>query len=231
MNVTVPANTWIVIPAYNEATALGRVVAPLLEMGYSVVVVDDGSTDQTTKVAETTGANLCQHKVNLGQGAALRTGIGFALQQGAHFLITFDADGQHSVSDIPNLVAPIQAGSADVALGSRFLESGHALEIPRSRLALLKMAVIFTRLSTGLQVTDAHCGIRAFSAEAGRKVRITENGMAHADQILRQIVEQGLRWIEVPVTVIYTPYSLAKGQRLSGLLRENLVAAFRIQPR
>ena len=206
---------WVVIPAYNEGEAIGGVVADLLGRGYSVAVVDDGSKEPLLDALRGTHAHVLRHVINLGQGAALQTGIRYALEQGAELIVTFDADGQHQSADLKALLAPIVEGRADVALGSRFSKGGRAVNISRSKRAVLALAVVFTRWSTGLAVTDTHNGLRALSRKAAERLHITQNGMAHASQVLQQIKSQQLSFVEVPVTVVYTEYSVRKGQRLS----------------
>jgi polyprenyl-phospho-N-acetylgalactosaminyl synthase len=202
-------DTWVVIPAYNEARSLGAVVAEVVAAGYPVIAVDDGSTDETASAARSAGARVLRHVVNRGQGAALQTGLDHALRCGARHLVTFDADGQHAAEDIPRLVAALEEG-ADVALGSRFL--GRAEGLPRRRRLMLRCAVAVSNRLSGLPLSDAHCGIRAVRAAAVAPLRITQDRMAHASELLRKIKTSGLRVIEVPVTVRYTPYSRAKGQ-------------------
>ena len=215
-----PPNTpaaWVIVAAYNEAPVIGRVVAELAGCGYRVVVVDDGSTDATGALALTAGAAVLTHPVNLGQGAALQTGIAFALRRGADTIVTFDADGQHRAGDAAVLITALAANSADFALGSRFLAATPAM--PASRRLLLRAATAFTRLTTGLHVTDTHNGLRAMTRRGASRIALRQNRMAHASEILHCIARSGLAYVEVPVTVDYNAYSLAKGQRFSDSLR------------
>jgi glycosyltransferase involved in cell wall biosynthesis len=205
-------NLWVICAAYNEATAIGRVVTELGRTGHQVIVVDDGSRDATADVAAAAGAHVVVHPINLGQGAALQTGIDYALAQGADVLVTFDADGQHRVSDIARLVDALRQARADFALGSRFL--GQTSNLPRLRRWLLKAATVFTRVTTGLRLTDSHNGLRAFTRKGAAAIRLRQNRMAHASEILVEIARSGLRYVEVPVTIEYTAYSLAKGQHI-----------------
>jgi len=193
------------------------VVADLIRHRYAVVVVDDGSVDDTGRRARAAGAKVITHPVNLGQGAALQTGIEFAVRKGADYIVTFDADGQHRASDIETLLESLKQHGVDFALGSRFL--GHAPAMPLARRALLKAATWFTRLATGLRLTDTHNGLRAMTRRGASHIALRQNRMAHASELLHQIACSSLGYVEVPVTIEYSAYSLAKGQRLSDSLR------------
>jgi polyprenyl-phospho-N-acetylgalactosaminyl synthase len=200
--------TWVVIAAYNEGAVLREVVAEVVGAGWPVIVVDDGSSDETAAAARDGGAVVLRHCTNLGQGAALQTGIDYALARGARTLVTFDADGQHVAADIPAMVAALV--DADIALGSRFL--GKVEGADRRRMALLRTAVMMSNAMSRMKLTDAHCGLRAFRATAAPLLRITQDRMAHASELLRKIKESDLRVVEVPVTVRYTEHSKRKGQ-------------------
>lgn len=204
---------WVVIPGYNEGRVIGRVVADVRRHGYAVAVVDDGSRDDTCANAAAAGARVVRHPINLGQGAALQTGIDYALTQGAEVIVTFDADGQHRAGEIARLVENLRRARADFALGSRF--RGAATNLPRLRRLVLMAAVVFTRVTCGIRVTDTHNGFRAMTGNGARSIRLRQNRMAHASEILQQIAASGLRYVEVPVTVDYTAYSLRKGQRVA----------------
>jgi glycosyltransferase involved in cell wall biosynthesis len=206
--VTVRDETWIVIAAFNEGPAIRDVVAPLVAAGWRTVVVDDGSRDDTADAARVPGACVLRHAINRGQGAALQTGIDFALARGAERIVTFDADGQHRMEDLPALVGALD--DADIALGSRFL--GGVEGATRGRRAMLRVATAVSNRLAGLPLTDAHCGLRAFRASIAPKLRITQDRMAHASELLDKIAASGARWVEVPVTIRYTDHSRAKGQ-------------------
>ncbi len=204
----------VVIPAYNEAPAIGKVLSELCAYPYQVLLVDDGSTDGTTDIARPFPVTILRHAINLGQGAALHTGIQFALRDAAvQAIVTFDADGQHDPANVARLVEALSQGY-DVALGSRFILGGEAISIPWRKRFLLLLAVWITQRMTGLPLTDTHNGLRAFTRAAAAKIRITHNGMAHASEILSQVALLGLRYCEVPVSVRYTEYSLHKGQSI-----------------
>lgn len=208
--MTVPPGVWVVIAAYNEGERLAVTLRNLLPACGNVVVVDDGSRDDTAAVAAAFPVWVLRHPVNRGQGAALQTGLDFARGRGADVLVTFDADNQHDPADLPLVVAPVLAGTADVALGSRFL--GRTENLPASRRLVLKAGVLFTRVVSRIAVTDTHNGFRAFSRAAADRVRITQDRMAHASEILDEVRVQRLRFVEVPVTVRYSAATLAKGQ-------------------
>ena len=207
---------WIVIPAFNEQSTIQQVVSDLCRFCGNIAVVDDCSSDLTAIRARAAGAHVLRHPINLGQGASLQTGIDYALQNGASHIVSFDADLQHRPEDVPPLLRALTETGADFALGSRFL--GNANNIDLSRKLLLKGAVLFTLFTTRLKLTDAHNGIRAMTRRGASALRIRQNRMAHASEILQQIAKSGLPYIEVPVTVEYTSYSKAKGQRLSNSL-------------
>ena len=205
------------IAAYNEAPRIGEVLHRFRDLDYQLLVVNDGSTDDTQGIAESLADACLSHPDNLGQGAALATGLSYCLQQGAEVIVTFDADGQHNPNDIGKLLESICSGGYEVALGSRFL--GNAPGIPFTRTLLLRLAVVWTRFWTGLRVTDTHNGLRAFSRHAARQLRIRENRMAHASEILDEIARLNLKWIEVPASVTYTKETLRKGQGTTKTLR------------
>lgn len=201
---------WVIVPAYNEESAIGGTLAGLRPYMPNVLVVDDGSSDRTGRIARRRGAIVLRHVANLGQGAALQTGIDAALAWGARMVCTFDADGQHDVGAIARMVDMQRQSGADVVLASRFL-SGQA-RIPPVRRFVLGLALKFTRMQTRLSVTDTHNGLRLLTREAAKRIRIRQNGMAHASELLSEIAAKRLSYVEVPSTVTYTRYSLRKGQ-------------------
>jgi glycosyltransferase involved in cell wall biosynthesis len=206
-------SVWVVVAAYNEGRAVTDVVIELKDSGFKVVLVDDGSDDETAAMADAAGAVVVKHPINLGQGAALQTGINFALRREAEFIVTFDADGQHLVSDIPALLSALIDSGADIACGSRFL--GRAENLSKVRRAILKLATLFTFITTGMRMTDAHNGLRAMTRSCAMRIRIRQNRMAHASEIIAEIARHRLIFVEVPVTIRYSAYSLQKGQKLS----------------
>lgn len=212
----VRAGVYVVIAAYNESTCLREVVEGVRKLYPHVVVVDDGSSDSTSAAAREGGAHVLRHVINRGQGAALQTGIEFALGRGAEVIVTFDADGQHCVEDIRAMVAPIAQGECDITLGSRFLDD--TSNIPTSRRITLRLAVMFTRVVSRVQLTDAHNGFRAFSRRAAKRIHITLDRMAHASELIDQVRLSGFAFREVPVKINYTAYSMSKGQSSRGAI-------------
>lgn len=206
---------WFVIAAFNEGSMIMDVVRRVTARA-QVVVVDDGSSDDTGDLALQAGAHVATHMINRGQGAALQTGIDYALAQGADYIVTFDADGQHDADEAMAMVEACRQG-VEVVLGSRFL--GRTVNMPTSRRLTLKAAVVFTRLTTGLKLTDAHNGLRVLSRRAAERIRIHQDRMAHASEILSLIGRHKITYREFPVTITYSEYSLAKGQKISNSVR------------
>ena len=201
---------YIVVPAYNESKVIESTLLGLHNEGYKhIIVVDDSSTDNTADIARQY-ATVIKHNVNLGQGAALRTGIQKALQEGAKKIITFDSDGQHDPKDIKQIIDTLDA--VEVVLGSRFI--GKVTNLPLQRKIMLKVSVIICRIFYGLKLTDSHNGLRGFRSGAAHNIKITENRMLHASEILQRISELKLSYKEVPVHILYTQYSLEKGQSM-----------------
>ena len=201
----------VVIPALNEAAVIAEVVRGLRAALPLVIVVDDGSTDDTGECARAAGALVVRHAVNLGQGAALHTGIEAALRiPSVAWVVTFDADGQHQPDDAVALVARARRGDVDVVLGTRF--GGTKVEAGPAKRLLLKAAVLYTRAETKLALTDTHNGLRVMSRAFAQGLPLRERGMGHATEILEHVARSGARWTEVPVHIRYTDYSKAKGQ-------------------
>ena len=211
--VTAPASrAAVVVPMFNEAQVIGNVVTELRGSFPFVVCVDDGSGDDSAAIARAAGAVVVSHPTNLGQGAALETGIRFALGlPDVDHVVTFDADGQHDVADAVAMVERARASDVQVMLGSRFL--GAAEHVPLPRRLLLRAAAHFTRRTTGLALTDAHNGLRVLRRDAASAVRLRLHGMSHASEILTLLARGGFTMEEHPVTIRYTDYSRAKGQR------------------
>lgn len=204
---------FVIVPAYNENAVIRPVIEELLGGGYQVIVVDDGSETPASEILQDLPVYILRHEVNLGQGAALQTGIEFATLMKAQYLITFDADGQHDIAGIEKLLQPLVNGKADIVFGSRFLE-GAQQHIPSKRRYLLQFARYLNYFFTGLLLSDAHNGMRAMTQDAATKINIRENGMAHATELLLQVKKSRMRYTEIPVNIHYTAYSQNKGQTI-----------------
>lgn len=209
--------TWILIRAYNEAPRIAATLRDVCEHYRNVIVVDDGSKDGTAEVALRYPVWVLRHPVNCGAGAALETGLAFARKKQAEITVCFDADGQHDVRDVPGLLRTMQTTSADIVCGSRFL--GEHEGMPWSRRLVLRLGIWFTRLHSGLRVTDTHNGLRAFSRRAADLIRVTHSDMTYASEIYDQIRRHGLSYAEAPVHIRYSEETLAKGQSSSNAIR------------
>lgn len=199
------------MPLYNEAGVIAEVISGLREHFPHIVCVDDGSSDGSARIALEAGAHLVQHPVNLGQGAALQTGIEYALMHPeCEYIVTFDADGQHRVEDALAMLAASRERDAAVVFGSRFLDD--RTRPGWMKKVILKTAVWVTNMTTGMRLTDAHNGLRVIRRDAAEKIELKQDRMAHATEIVLEIGRTGLPWIEHPVELLYTDYSKAKGQ-------------------
>lgn len=208
-----PSSVCVVIPVFNEAQVIEEVVQAVLAHFPFVVCVDDGSTDDSVERLAGTTARLVRHPVNLGQGAALQTGITFGLRfPETQAFVTFDADGQHQLSDVRLLLRRLERGDVDIVFGSRFLDE--RTELKRLRRWVLRLAVGYTNRTSGVRLSDAHNGLRAFSRAFAEALDIKQNGMAHASEIVAAVARGSFRYAEEPVHILYTDYSRAKGQSL-----------------
>jgi glycosyltransferase involved in cell wall biosynthesis len=199
----------VIVPMYNEAEVVGDVVTDLRTAFPLVICVDDGSTDGSAACARAAGATVLVHRVNLGQGGALQTGLDFVRERTdvAH-AVTFDADGQHRLCDAVAMVEHARASGVDVVLGARKSSPGQ----PLSRRLLLSLALRYSRANSGLDLTDTHNGLRVLSRRAVETIRLRQTGMAHASELETIIATRDLTWTEFPVVVNYSDYSKAKGQ-------------------
>jgi polyprenyl-phospho-N-acetylgalactosaminyl synthase len=206
-------DVWVIIPVYNEAGIIAEVVQQALKTFPNIVCIDDGSRDDSAAEIGRTGAHLIRHPVNMGQGAGLQTGLRYALARtGGQYFITFDADGQHRVEDAMAMLEAVRADEADVALGSRFLD--RTTHVPLIKRVVLGVVSRLSPTSRKLKLTDAHNGLRVFNRKAASTLRITNNGMAHASELIQRLARSSLRVKEMPVTILYTDYSRSKGQSL-----------------
>ncbi len=220
------ARVFIIVPCFNEHQVIRKTLSELSETPYEIVLIDDGSSPSIEPLIQDFSIHFIRHPQNLGQGASLRTGMRHALEQGAEILVTFDADGQHQVSDIKELILPILEEKCEVVLGSRFLRAEDRRVIPPGRRRVLRIARIFNGFYTGLWLSDAHNGFRAFSRGAAQIIQINKDRMAHPTEILWAVKRKGLSYCEVATHIVYPTYAWKKGLRwwdTVGILRELFV--------
>ena len=205
-------SVFIILPVYNESTeVLINLIHQLNILPYEIVIVDDGSDNPLINQLRSYPITLIRHSINLGQGASIQTGFEYALNNNADYVVTFDADGQHVVNEIPSILEPLLNNKTDVVLGSRFMTGSFHNASVRKSLAF-KLASLVNRLIIRKKISDTHNGFRAFNKKALNSIRLTENKMAHATELIIQVKKNKLRLIELPVTVHYTDYSRKKGQ-------------------
>lgn len=212
------SSTYIIIPAFNETAVIGNTINSLHGNGYEIVVVDDGSSDDTGKRLQKSNIHYLRHRINLGQGAALQTGIEYALTRGAELFVSFDADGQHEPKDIENMIGKLRQEGLDIIFGSRFMR-GVASNISGSRKILLRAGRWVNYLFSGILLSDSHNGLRVFNRVTAERTVLKENRMAHASEFLLLVRKNHLKYGEYPVHISYTDYSRKKGQSLLNSMR------------
>ncbi len=198
-----------VLPAFNEAGHVGKVVRAVRPYVDAVVVVDDGSRDTTSQEAREAGAVVLRHLVNRGAGGSTMTGLKAAARLGAEIVVTLDADGQHLPEEISRVIAPIERGEADFVIGSRLLQPKG---MPRSRLLANRVADLCLRILFGVQVCDSQSGFRAQSRLVIENIDVRTSRFETISEIVVEVARRKFRVAHVPITVIYTEYSMSKGQ-------------------
>lgn len=221
-------DTWLVVPCYNEGPVIGDVLRNALHTFPNIVAVNDGSADNSAAEIHAAGAHLVNHPVNLGQGAAIQTGVEYArAQPGARYFVTFDADGQHQVTDVVRMVERLRTEPVDIVVGTRFADGAGTDNVPWIKRVVLKTVVFLSPRTRKLGLTDAHNGLRAFNAKVAAEMNIRMNGMSHASEIVTMMDKLNWRVAEEPVDILYTEYSMSKGQSLVNgvnILADGLVA-------
>lgn len=208
-----------VIPSYNESLIAVDTVKKIQKSGYGIIFVDDGSKNeeayQTLKKENLENVVCIQHPINLWQGAALQTWAEFIQKHHPEtkYFVHFDADGQHKLEDLENFLEQFQKNpNLDIVIGSRFL--GNTVGMDKNRKKHKQLSIFFMKVFVGLKLTDTHNGFRVIKVSALPKLEITMNRMAHASEIEALIKKNKLNYAEAPMTVIYSEYALAKGQKL-----------------
>lgn len=208
------SDTWLVIPCFNEGQVIFDVIANARQTFPNIVAVNDGSRDNSAEAIHAAGAHLVNHPVNLGQGAAIQTGVEYArAQPGAQYFVTFDADGQHQVKDVVAMVERLRTEPVDIIVGTRFAGQDNS-QVPWIKRVVLKTVVMLSPRTKRLGLSDAHNGLRAFNRKVAEEMDIRMNGMSHASEIVAMIDHHGWRVAEQPVDILYTEYSMSKGQSL-----------------
>ncbi len=208
-----------VIPAYNEGEVLAETIQRVLGAGYrNIIVINDGSNDNTRKVLDRFWESVIalHHYKNRGQGAALETGFEYVRRYGwdQGYVVTFDSDGQHNIDDVKKFQKYAQENpDIDVLLGSRFLTESSTNVSWRKKL-LLKVGILFTFFLSHIKLSDTHNGYRYMKKSALQDISITIDGMGHASEMIDIISAKKLRYKEIPVEILYTQYSLTKGQKM-----------------
>ena len=208
------SDTWLVIPCFNEGQVIFDVIASARQTFPNIVAVNDGSRDNSAEAIHAAGAHLVNHPVNLGQGAAIQTGVEYArAQPGAQYFVTFDDDGQHQVKDVVAMVNRLRTEPVDIIVGTRFAGQDNS-QVPWIKRVVLKTVVMLSPRTKRLGLSDAHNGLRTFNRKVAEEMDIRMNGMSHASEIVAMIDNHGWRVAEQPVDILYTEYSMSKGQSL-----------------
>jgi glycosyltransferase involved in cell wall biosynthesis len=211
MSKSLNSDTFLIVPLYNEAAVVEDVLKNMKTKFSNIVCVDDGSRDDSASIASKCNVMVVKHPINMGQGAAIQTGVDYALQyENAQYFITIDSDGQHSVDEANEMLNFLKKNNLDIVLGSRF--KGQAKNISQTKKFFLSAAAKFTRITTRVNVTDAHNGLRVFNRNFAKNLNIKLHDFSHASEIIHRIGEGNFKYSEFPVTITYTDYSKSKGQ-------------------
>lgn len=203
----------IALPAYNEATILPSVIEEIRSAGYHhIVIVDDGSRDHTFEAAKQSGVTTLRHRLNRGKGAATKTAIEAAKLLKADIIVTMDSDGQHNPSDIHKLIEPIKESKADVVLGTRLVNPDG---MPWHKILANWIGNLFTWCLYGLWVSDSQSGFRAYSKKAASLINTQSDRYDYESEVIREVRFHNLPFLEVPIEVRYTDYSMGKVERQS----------------
>ena len=209
-------DVWLIVPCFNEGTVIEEVLRSARGTFPNIVAVDDGSADNSAAAIHRAGAHLVRHPVNLGQGAAIQTGVEYArAQPGARYFVTFDADGQHQVKDVLAMVERVRSEPVDIVVGTRFGRPRRDDDqVPPIKRLVLRTVVLLSPRTRRLGLTDAHNGLRVFTRRVAEDLNLRMNGMSHASEFVELMDSRGWRVAEQPVDILYTEYSMSKGQSL-----------------
>lgn len=219
----------IIIPSYNEGKVIHGVLQNIISetkankiYKIDIVLVNDGSSDDTENLVQNLPVSVVSHLVNMGSGAATRTGLEYAKRNNYDFAVSIDADGQHSPKDLMNVIKKLVDDDYDLVIGSRLLNTKG---MPAHRILGNKLLNIVTRILFGVAVTDSQSGLKAFSRKSIEQIEIRSNGFEFCSEIVWRAKQNNLKITEIPIEAIYTDYSLQKGQNNINALRiiKNLV--------
>ncbi|MBU1084884.1 glycosyltransferase family 2 protein [Patescibacteria group bacterium] len=209
----------LILPTFNEGPVIGQVLTDLeatvkkLPVKTKIIVINDGSTDSTASIVKKSKTTLLTHRLNRGLGASISTGLKYAKLNQADFAITMDSDGQHDPDDIKTILEPLLNNKADIVIGSRMLESNNPM--PLYRKVFNQISNLITKVLFGVYSTDSLSGFRGFSKKAINKIELKTERMEVSNELFLQIKKHQLKYIDVPIKVIYTAYSIKKGQKAS----------------
>lgn len=205
-------STYVILPAYNEATRIRPVIEEIAQMGYKMVIVNDGSSDNTLEVIKESQRKypkniyIYSHIINRGVGVAMQTGFDAVLRYDPKFIVNMDSDGQHSASDLEDVLKPLVTGEAQAVIGIRPLE-----DMPFTRRFANKVMNILTWIFYKVNVKDSQTGFRAITIDALKKININARGYLISSEFIREVNDNNIPFAQVPIETIYTPETQSKG--------------------
>ena len=212
--------TYVVLPAYNEATRIQPVIEDIAAKGYNMVIVNDGSTDNTldvileSKRKYPNQIHVFSLMINRGVGVATQTGFDAVLKFNPKYVVSMDSDGQHSADDLDAVIKPLVTGEAQAVIGVRPLK-----DMPRSRNYANAIMNLLTRIFYRVDVSDSQTGFRAITREALNKITINASGYLISSEFIREINDNDIPFAEVPIETIYTPETQAKGTNTTAAIK------------
>ena len=208
--------TYVVLPAYNEATRIKPVLEDIARKGYNMVIVNDGSSDNTLEVIKQVKKefpdkiHIFSLMINRGVGIATQTGFEAVLKYNPKYVVSMDSDGQHSADDLDEVIKPLVSGEAQAVIGVRPFE-----DMPRTRSFANSIMNLLTRIFYGVDVSDSQTGFRAITIDALDKISINATGYLISSEFIREINDNNIPFAEVPIKTIYTPETQAKGTNIT----------------
>jgi len=192
--------TCVLIPSYNEERKIGGIIGTLIRMGFTVYVVDDGSTDDTAAIAARAGAVVVKHKHNLGKGASIREGFGHILKRGFESVLVMDGDSQHDTADIDNFIKELDRSGADMVIGNRMRDTS---KMPAARIYTNIFMSWLISMIVGQKIPDSQCGFRLIKADVLKKVRLKAHNYEIESELIVKAARSGFRIASVPIRTVY----------------------------